>query len=348
MAIDSVPGGIFWQADHAAQSGAPCTARVIRAMLAVLETDTATGRRMANWQGPCLEDAMPLQIAGGLHALHLSGEDERLGDVYNGLITDQGQVDAIVVDAVKTFDFKLLPWLDRLPQTNEAGRSANIMAALLWLSARGVAAKFALHEIGASAGINTMMGRFHFDLGGVKTGPGLSSITIAPEWRGDAPPSAPVEIVSAQGCDLTPIDLADPVRAAMLRAYVWPEARERMARLDAAIAMAERAPPELVQADAADFVEAMLAAPAEPGVARVLFHTVMWQYLPDTARDAITAAMEAAGGQASVDAPLVWIMSETNRETFKQECRVRYWPDGKDWVQLTESHPHANWITWVG
>lgn len=346
MAIDSVAEAIAWQADHAENSGAPNTARVVRALLAVMQTDTATGRRIASWDGLTLEDAMPLRIAGGLHALHLAGECDRLGDVYAGLITDQSQVDAIVVEAVETFDFKLLPWLDRPPQTNEAGRSANIMAALLWLSDR-VGPRFALNEIGASAGINTMMGRFGFTLGGVAAGENASTIHIAPEWRGAAPPAAPVEIVSAKGCDLMPIDLTDPDKAAMLRGYVWPEATQRMARLDAAIAMAQHSPPDLVAQDAGAFVEAMLAEPGEPGVTRVLFHTVMWQYLPEVTRNAITAAMEAAGNASTRDAPLAWIMSETNRETFRQECRVRYWPGGDDWVKLTESHPHGAWVEWV-
>ncbi|RJY08178.1 DUF2332 domain-containing protein [Aurantiacibacter aquimixticola] len=346
MAIGSVAEAIAWQADHAEQSGAQGTARVIRALIPVLESDTAVGRRMANWQGLTLEDAMPLRIAGGLHSLHLAGEEDRLGDIYAGLITDQGQVDALVGETVETFDYRLLPWLDRPPQTNVAGRSAMVMAALLWLGEH-IAPRFELNEIGASAGINTMMGRFAFDLGGVTTGPSLSSLRIAPDWRGSPPPSKKVEIVGAKGCDVAPIDLTDLAQAERLRAYIWPEASERMARLDTAIAMAERAPPELVRQDAADFVTERLAAEQQDGVTRVLFHTVMWQYLPEATRDAITAAMEAAGANAAPERPLAWIMSETNRETFKQECRVRYWPGGAEWTMLAESHPHGTWVEWL-
>ncbi len=345
MEIASVADAVAWQADHAEKSGAPATARVVRALLAVMESDTATGRRIANWQGLTMADAMPLRVAGGLHSLYLTGQEPRLGEIYSGLMTDQGLVDALVTGAVQTFDHMLLPWLDGPPQTNEAGRSANVMAALLWLSGR-LGPKFALHEIGASAGINTMMGRFHFDLGGTNAGPSLSSMRIAPEWRGPPPPANPVEIVSAKGCDLTPIDLTNPQQALRLRAYVWPDATERMARLDAAIAMATRAPPELIQQDAAAFVEDMLAQEPEQGVTRVLFHTVMWQYLPDATCDAITAAIEAAGAEATADSPIAWIKAETSRETFRQECTVRYWPGGADEVLLAEAHPHGAWIEW--
>jgi len=347
MTIKSVEEAIAWQADHAENAGAPCTARIVRALLRVLETDTATGRRMASWHGLTLEDAMPLRVAGGFHALYLAGEEPRLGEIYNGLMTDQSLVDALVVETARIFDHLLLPWLDGPPQTNEAGRSAGVMAALMWLSGR-LGAKFELNEIGASAGINTMMGRFHFDLGGVQTGPNLSAMRIAPEWRGDPPPANPVQIVAANGCDLTPIDLTDERQALRLQAYVWPDATERLARMEAAIAMAKRAPPGLVKQDAADFVAERLADEQESGVTRVLFHTVMWQYMPQATRDAISQAMETAGAQATPDKPLAWIMSETNRETFKQECRVRYWPGEAEEVMLAEAHPHGAWVEWIG
>ena len=146
-AVLDVREAIEWQARHAEEAHAPRTARVIRAELAILETDTATGRRMANWQGLVLADAMPLRIAGGLHWLCLSGADRRLEPVYAGLLTDQTAIDAIVVDMAARYDALLSPWLDGPPQTNEAGRSASIMAGLLWLSQR-LGPKVEWNEIG--------------------------------------------------------------------------------------------------------------------------------------------------------------------------------------------------------
>ena len=355
MEIADVGEAIEWQARHCEKAGAPITARVIRGELAILDTETATGRRMANWHGLTLEDAMPLRVAGGLHALYLSGEEPRLDPVFQGLVSDQGQVDAILRTVAETYDHRLLPWLDGPPQTNEAGRSASVMAGLLWLSGR-LGPRFALNEIGASAGINTMMARYRYVLGSTKTGPSLSSMRIEPEWRGASPPANAVEIVAIRGCDIAPIDLTDPRQAERLRAYVWTDARERMARLDAAIAMAERAAPELEAMDAGDFVDRMLAQPQEAGVTRVLFHTVMWQYLPGDTRGRITDAMEEAGAAASADRPLAWVRVETNRETFRHELTVRYWSGGDEaggegrsegWVLLAQAHPHGAWVEWL-
>ena len=347
MEIADVREAIEWQARHSESAGAPCTARVIRAELAILETDSATGRRMANWQGLSLADAMPLRIAGGLHWLYLSGEDRRLEPVYGGLLTDQGAIDAIVADMAVKFDARLMPWLDGPPQTNEAGRSASVMAGLLWLSGR-LGPRFELNEIGASAGVNTMMGRYFYDLGGTTAGPSLSRMRIAPEWRGSPPPANPVEIVAARGCDRAPVDLTDPDQALKLKAYVWAEAAERMARIDTAIAMAQRAAPELERMDAVDAVRDMLARPQEAGVTRVLFHTIVWQYLPEASQDAITAMMEDAGHAATAERPLAWVSLETNRATFAHELRVRYWPGGDQAVHLANAHPHGAWVEWLG
>ena len=347
MEIASVPEAIEWQAQHMERAGSPNNARLLRGLLALLDSDTTTGRRIANWQGLSLEDAMPLRIAGGFHNLLLTGEEPRLGDIYRGLMTDQSAIDALLVEIATRHDHALLPWLDGPPQTNEAGRSASVMAALLWLSGK-LGPKFDLIEIGASAGVNTMMARYRYNLGGTTAGPELASVQIKPEWRGEAPPSNPVEIVGVKGCDISPIDLTDPAQALRLKSYIWPEATARMARMDAAIALAERMPPDLVKMDAAEFVDQQLAAPQDGGVTRVLFHTVMWQYLPAATRDHITAAMEAAGAKATAERPLAWIKVETNRATFRHECRVRYWPGGDSEVQLAEAHPHGAWVDWQG
>jgi hypothetical protein len=347
MAITDVREAIRWQADHAAKAFAPNTARVVRAELAVLDTGTELARRMNAWPGLSLEDAMPLRVAGALHWLVLSGTDERLAAVYAGELTDQAAVDALVVELAKTYDAVLSPWLDSPPQTNEAGRSASIVAGLLWL-ARRLGPKFELNEIGASAGVNTMIERYRYDLGGVRVGPADSPMVLRPEWRGPPPPAGEIEIVAIHGADLAPVDLSDPAQALRLKAFVWPDAGERMARIDAAIALAAQAPPDLVKLDAGAFVRERLAAPQLAWVTRVFYHSVVWQYLPEATRAAITAMMEQAGERATTDEPLAWVRLETNRQTFRHELSVRYWPGGDEAIQLGEAHPHGAWVEWLG
>lgn len=347
MEIKDIGETIAWQARHSAEAAAPINARIIRAEAAIIAAGTQTGQRMANWPGLSLEDAMPLRMAGGLHFLHLTGQTDLLAPVYSGQVTKQERVDALVREVALQFDAQLLPWLDGPPQTNEAGRSSCVMAGLMWLSGR-LGPKFALIEIGASAGINTMMARYGYDLGAVKAGPHGAAMQIVPEWRGWPPPAYPVEIVSVKGCDIAPVDLTDPDAAQRLKAYIWADATERMERMDVAIALAREQAPDLVQMDAAAFVRQQLAAAQEPGVTRVLFHTVMWQYLPEPTRQAIRDMMAEAGAAATAEKPLAWVRVETNRATFRHELTVKYWPDGGEVVQLAQAHPHGAWVEWMG
>lgn len=346
METADVRGGIAWQADHADRAGAPITGRIVRATLAILDTDTELARRMAYWPaGRVLEDAMPLRIAGGLHWLHLTGAEPRLAPIYAGEASDQAAVDAIVAAVAATWDAKLAPWLDGPPQTNEAGRSSSIMAGLLWLGRR-LGPRFDMNEIGASAGVNTMMERYCYCLGGVEVGPADSPMRLVPEWRGPPPPAGEVEIVAIRGCDKAPVALSDPAESLRLKAYVWADMPERMGRLDAAARLAAHQPPLLERKDAGVFVEERLAAPQRAGVTRVLYHSVMWQYLPQATRRAIAAAMEQAGARATAERPLAWIRLETNRETFRHELSVRYWPGGAEAAILGEAHPHGAWVIW--
>lgn len=352
MGLEDFTAALEWQARHAEENGAPATARVIRALAGVRASDTATGQRIANWPGLTLKDAMPLRIAGGFHHLLLTGADDRLAQVYSGEVTDQAAVDALVLDLAHRFDARLLPWLDGPPQTNEAGRAASIMAGLLWLAQRVRCPRFDLFEIGASAGVNTMLDRYFFRLGKVEVGPAASPMRIVPEWRGASPPAPPqgLGIAGVKACDIAPIDLADADSALRLKAYVWPDAGERLARIDAAIALAGVQPPDLVAADAGDFVDAMLSRPPQPGSARVMFHSIMWQYLPAATQARITAAFEAEGAQATPETPLGWIALETDPATFRHELRVRLW-DGRahhgEEHLLSHAHPHGAWVEWL-
>ena len=348
MDLASIPEAIEWQAQHAEKAGAPGTAQVIRGLMALQNSHAATARRIFAWQGLSLRDAMPLRIAGGIHNLLLTGEEPRLADVYAGRVASQNDVDTLIREIVEAHDAQLMPWLDGPPQTNEAGRSASFAAALLWLADGRTTAQFEWLEIGASAGINTMMGRYRYDLGGVKTGPNSSRMQIAPEWRGSPPPASAIGFVDARGSDIAPVDLTDERQALRLKSYVWPEATGRMARIDAAIALAQRMPPEIERMDAGDWVIKEVARKQEAGVTRVIAHSIMWQYLPEFTQERIETAMEEAGAAATAESPLAHIALETNRETFQHELKVRYWPGGEVPQHLANAHPHGAWLEWLG
>ena len=335
------------QVAYCRASDAPVTARIVAALAALLDKPaTGFARRMADWQGAPLADALPLRAAGALHALHLAGTARELAPIY----ADAEDINdaAIVAGVVARHEAALLPWLDGPPQTNEAGRSSNFIAAMLWLAEQGLPPHFNCLEIGSSAGINLMIDRYHYDLGGVQVGPQPGVMAFTPEWRGTHPPQQPIEIVGLKGCDVAPVDLTDPAQAMRLKAFIWPEHAVRFARMEAAVAAARQKRPDIARATAPDFIEAELRKPQAKGTTRVLMHSIVWQYVPEDQQLRVTTAMEEAGAEATPDRPLAWIALEANRTVHHHELVVRYWPGGEASKMLGRAHPHGAWVEWMG
>ena len=322
---------------------APITARVCAALGTAVDRESETGRRVLDWPGEPVADALALRLVGGLHALHRTGIDPALSAVFSAAEADPSRVSTTLKTTLVVHDAALLPWLDGPPQTNEAARSAGMMTGILHLAAR-YGPVFEVLEIGSSAGLNLLIDRYRFDLGGVMVGPRSSPLTIRPEWRGAVPPDVPVAIGSAYGVDIQPLDLSDPAAGTRLEAYVWVDAVERQARLATAIGMVRDGGVNLVKGDAADWVEARLAEPQSEGVTRVLMHSVVWQYLPPASRERIRLAMDAAGTRATAERPLGWVMMEPNRDLHRHEVRVRGWPGDRAMELVALTHAHGAWV----
>ena len=331
------------QALYCHANDAPITERVVEAVRELLACKTQSGflARVRDWSGAPLADALPLRVAGGLHALHLKGDEPTLSAIYRGEDTDDT---AVIGEVIARREAELLPWLDGPPQTNEAGRSSNFILALLWLAKRGLPPRFECLEIGSSAGINLMIDRYRYDLGGVEVGPEHAALAFAPEWRGPPPPEREIAFASLKGCDVAPVDLTDPAQALRLRAYIWPEHHARFARMDGAIAAATASKPDIVRMNAADFVEQALTEPQEAGTTRVLMHSIVWQYVPADQQARVSAAMAAAGARATAERPLAWIALEANRTVHHHELTLRYWPGGEQRLQLGVAHAHGAWL----
>ncbi len=336
-------GAFRIQEYYCRENASPIYARIGGALAEGLTRESETGARVLDWPGEPTRDALPLRLIGGLHALVLAGKDDELAAVFRGEVTEVSAVTATVNAALVRHDAAVLPWLDGPPQTNEPGRSAALMTGLIEV-ARRFGPRLELLEIGSSAGLNLLIDRYRIDLGGTIIGPDDAPVTIVPDWRGTALAAPPIEIVSVKGCDVAPMDATDAAVEARLAAYVWAEEPQRLVRVRAAIEMMRERGVDLVQADAADWVEARLEEPQAEGVSRVLMHSVVWQYLPEPIADRIRAAMKAAGAHATAARPLAWVMMEPDRALGYQVIRVRHWPDGEDWRVVGTSHAHGRWI----
>ena len=325
--------------------GSPFTARVLHACAETLSPATAVGRRILGWRGDPSPrgESVPLRLAGALHALVLDGRSPALTECYPPHAAAPGALAEAVAQAFEDQEAFILGFVKRPPQTNEVARSAVLYAGLLALAERTGPALEVL-ELGSSAGLNLLLDRFAYDLGGREAGAPGSTVVLGPRWTGPAPQGPEPRIVSRRGCDVTPIDVRDPEERLRLRSYVWADQTQRLARLDAAVTIALSDPPPLDRIDAADWVAARLAAAPADGVTRVLMHSIAFQYLPQAGRQRVSAAMKSAGQKATRSSPLAWLSFE--QAEGGPELTLQVWPDGQT-VRLAQADPHVTWVDWA-
>lgn len=331
------------QAMFCRASGSPLTANVCSVLAETLDRRTQTGAAILGWRGDPMADALMMRITGGFNALARAGADTALSALYRDGEGDfAGQIPRVLAD----WDDWLLPWLDGPPQTNEVAR-----AGALWPGIMAVATHFGpdveLLELGASAGLNLNLDRFGYVLGGVAAGDPRSGVQLCPEWHGPAPACASVNVVSRAGVDQNPLDVSRPEVVERLMAFVWPDQDLRVQRIRAAITLAQANPPDIAKADAADWLEDRLARPQPDGVARIVYHSIVLQYVAPEGRARIAAAMARAGARATQRRPLAWLSYEFPSVAPKAELRLSIWPDGESRL-LGHVHPHGAVIDWAG
>lgn len=331
-------------------AGAPFTGRLCRLVAERLDDSTAIGQRILNWSGnPSHEgDALPLRLMGGLHALARDGRRPQWSAVYPPKdAPDDEALWALLASVLADEGEFLDPWLDGPPQTNEVGRSAALMAGLLVLADR-VKMPFALYELGASAGLNSQLDRYGYRLGQTRAGDDGSRVQLSPQWHGASPPSAEVNVVARHAVDRNPLDVRSEATRKMLAAYVWADQLQRLERLEAALDMAAQNPVTIDRDDAADWLEKALTVTSEPGVCRVVMHTIAFQYFPPEAQQRIRDHMDKVGQGATADRPLAWLSFEASDQGGPERrplLKLRVWPDGGE-TQLAVCQPHGAEIFW--
>jgi hypothetical protein len=323
--------------------GAPFTAAIIETLADVLNESTETGARVLGWPGDPLGAALPLRLTGGLHALARSGEDTELSLLYQ---TENGDIPRILKRVLSKWDAWLLAWLDSPPQTNEVGRSGALMPGLM-IASQQLGMPIELAEIGASAGLNLNLDRFHYRFGPQVAGPEGVTVRVAPKWDGPPPGGKWPHIIARSGNDQNPLDVRNDKVAAQLIAYCWPDQKERLARLEAAIALARANPVTVEPGDAADWLEAYLARPQQEGTARIVMHSVFWQYLPPVTQHRVENILRTAGARATASRPLGWLRFEPDPpEISPMQLRLTLWPQQSDF-HLATCHPHGTSISWL-
>lgn len=335
------------QARSCAKMGSPFTARVCALVADRMQAGGAVADRILGWPGDASYQGatVALRLAGGLHGLVLEGAAPGLAAVYPPHESDDAALWAAISAALTEHAGYLLARLDRPPQTNEPQRSAALCPGFLTVAELTGGLPLVISELGASAGLNLWWDRFSYRFGEAVWGDPGSPVRLEPDWQGPPPPLRPVRAADRAGCDLAPLDATGPDRLRLL-SYIWPDQTARMARIAAAIEIARAGGVRVEPADAADWLERRLSEP-QPGHVHLVYHSIIWTYLPPATQARIEAMLRAAGTRAQAENPLAWLRLEGGDAENGAEITLTLWPGGEAQILGRASH-HGTWVSWTG
>lgn len=328
------------QATACAALGSPLIARLMTGLAERISPGTPVSDRILGWPGDPSPrvDSVPLRLAGGLHALVLTGHDPALASAYAEADADPTEAALAAMARHPAF---LLDWLKSPPQTNEVRRSAIVIATMHWLTAR-FGLPITLSELGASAGLNLLCDHFALDIHGQRFGPEAPTLTLAPDWSGPLPPPGAPQVIARTGVDLAPLDpVADRLR---LLAYLWADQPQRMTLTRAALDLATTLKPQVDRADAGDWLDRRLAT-LQDGTLHLVYHTIAWQYFPPATRAKALAAFDRAGASATPASPLARLQMEGDGTTPGAAITLTLWPGGQV-IPLGRVDFHGRWVDW--
>jgi hypothetical protein len=288
------------------------------------------------------------RLLAGVHRIVLSGHAAELEKRYPSTGGD-GDAEAAwpaVREVIGSGRAELVDALAHPLQTNAPTRAKALVGGLCLVAER-TGAPLRLLELGASAGLNLRLDRFRYEQDGVTFGPEDSPVRFVDFLIGGRPPLATgFEVGERAGCDLNPIDATTESGRFTLLACIFPDERERFDLLERAIAVARETPAPVERADLASWAADRLAAP-RPGMATVVYHTIVWPYLPDATRQSAEAMIAAAGRQADAAGPLALLSFEgAKTDPSQTELHLTQWPGGERRLLARSSH-HPITVHWL-
>jgi hypothetical protein len=334
------------QAVQAVELQSPLYAELLERAAADVENGGPVWSVLEGHEGDPGASALALRLVGSVHRLVLEG---RLPDlaVHYPSVGGDGDAEAAwppFLAAMEAHRDELREAVNRPVQTNEVRRCAALLGGFLEV-AKATGMPLRVLEAGASAGLNLRFDSYGYRQDGRTWGDPSSPVQLEDPWVGGVP-DLEVEVTVAEraGCDAAPIDPTSEDGQLTLRSFVWPDQMHRHRMLDAAFKVASRVPATVDKADVPVWLEERLADPA-PGVATVVFHSVVIQYLPPAGRERAIEVLEDAGRRATPDAPLAWLRMEPSRERdFAVELTT--WPGG-DHRLLGRCGGHGPPVRWL-
>jgi hypothetical protein len=249
----------------------------------------------------------PRVILAALHDLALAGRAPALAAAYAASDGDAAASAAIDTLLAMT-DSVVAIAARRQPRTNETGRCAVLYPAIAEAARRVGAKAVGLIDLGCSAGLNLHVDRVGITYSNRQSlGDPSSPVQLSCSIVGERPipTQAMPEVVARVGVDPDPLDVTDADDARWLRACLWPDQPERMARLEAELALAATAPPLLLRGDPVEVVADALAQVPPDALAVVTTTWALSQFPLERRLRLLHRLDEAAAGRA-----VAWVSAE--------------------------------------
>ncbi len=337
------------QAESCRTVGSPLYATLLEGLLDDHHRGGITAELLDGVSEQPVHDAVPLRYLATGHLLALTGRAPALAAHYPSCAGRWAGDGAVVGDFLATArrhrdDFA--KGLRRNVQTNEVGRAPVLVSGLAEISAQHGLPLDQL-EIGSSAGLLSCWDQFAYDDGATTAGDTSSRLRFGPEWWTTRTPGLDrlQPVYRRRASDVSPIDIRTEHGRQTMMSFIWPDQIVRSQRLTAAMSIAAHVDVSVEQADAGHWLAVQLDAGLAHGVATVVFHSIVWQYLPASTRDEVRSVLAAAGSTSGVNNPLCWLRMEPSTPAHA-ELRLTTWPGGEETL-LAEVGYHGADIRWL-
>lgn len=273
-------------------SYAPVSAMLLNRLLDDLEADGEISRIIGD-HPDAAEPLFPLRALAGVRWLELTGQAPELAAHLKTLTDDMTDPDyldrawELFQSALLAHPGEIMVALSRPVQQHQPERASTLLNALAMLGA----SRIRLLELGACAGLNLVFDRYRWFGKGWQWGDPDSPVRLTAAGR----PPGDLEIVERRGCDLAPRDPANPADVAILRSFLPPERDFDLLNLDDAIQLAATSGVRVDKADAVTWLTERLAEdPGDDEVLTVVWHSMLWSYLPPAEQDEIERMLSGA------------------------------------------------------
>ena len=343
----SVEQALENQSVQCGEMGSLLYAGLLRGLLGDYRRDGLTARLFEGSDGRPVSDALALRYLATAHRLALAGRAPELAQHYPscGGEWDGSDITPQLLDVVRANfeDFEL--GLQRQVQTNEVGRAPAIISGLAHIAER-FQLPLRLLEIGSSAGLLSRLDSYYYDNGSTQFGNRDSELVFPDSWWSRAGQSLDVglRIEERAASDLSPVDASTAEGRLTMASFIWPDQGARFDRLRAALNIAAITPLPIQQSDAGAWLTSQLSGGPKQGAVTVVFHAIVWQYLPAATQTTVRNAIEQAGMHAWAEAPMAWLQLEPATNSTAA-LRLTTWPGGTQTVLADVGYHGAN-IHW--